>query len=105
MNSDKSLQTMFDTKIGKIESKLEELIDTKLTKQMDDIDTLSVKDKERNYASAITTLERTYSDVFKEFTEFRQILQEARNDESKKEKRSNDFIIYGLTEKGRILLK
>ena len=106
-NSDllKSLQTMFDTKIIQIESKLEELIDNKLDKKMDEINTLSENFKEQAHASVITTLEkRTYSDALQDPKDFRQILQQTRNEERveerEKEKRSKNFIIHGLAEEG-----
>ena len=52
---------MFETKIRQIESKVEELIDDKVAKKKDVINTPNVNDKDRNYATAITTLdERTY---------------------------------------------
>ena len=78
----KSLQTMFDTKFIHIESKLEELIDNKLSKKMDENNTLMENTKERNHASPTTSLEeKSYSDALKDPKDFRQIMHEAINEE------------------------
>ena len=61
----KSLQTMFDTK-------LEELIDNKLSKKMVENNTFRENAKERNHASPTTSLEeKSYSDALKDPKDFR----------------------------------
>ena len=97
---------MFDTKFVHIESKLEELIDNKLSKKMDENSTLMENTKERNHASPTTSLEeKSHSDALKDPKDFRQIMHEAINEERieerEKEKRCNNFIIHGLAEKGK----
>ena len=97
---------MFDTKFVHIESKLEELIDNKLSKKMDENNTLVENTKERNHASPTTSLEeKSYSDALKDPKDFRQIMHEAihegRIEEREKQKRCNNFIIHGLAEKGK----
>ena len=95
----KSLQTMFDTKFVHIKSKLEELIDNKLSKKMDENNILMENTKERNHASPTTSLEeKSYSDALKDPKDFRQIMHEAINEEGieerEKEKRCNNFIQF-----------
>ena len=70
----KSLQTMFDTKFVHIESKLEELIDNKPSKKMDENNIFMENTKERNHSSPTTSLEeKSYSDALKDTKDFRQI--------------------------------
>ena len=83
----KSLQTMFDTKFVQIESKLEELIDNKLSKKMVENNTFRENTKERNHASPTTSLEeKSYLDALKDPKDFRQILHEAINEERVEER-------------------
>ena len=102
----KSLKTLFDKKITQMESKLERLIDTKLDKKIDATNLYNIKEQES--VSATTTQEnKKYSDIIKGPMDFRQIMQEARNEEKveerEKEKRSKNFIIHGLEENGKAI--
>ena len=88
-----------------MESKLERLIDTKLDKKIDATNLYNVNIKEQQSVSATATQEKKiYSDIIKGLMNFRQIMQEARNEEKveerEKEKRSKNFIIHGLDENG-----
>ena len=101
----KSLKTLFDKKITGMESKLERLIGTKLNKKIDATNLYNENIKEQESVSATTTQEnKKYSDIIEGPMDFRQIMQEARNEEKveerEKEKRRKNFIIHGLEENG-----
>ena len=74
---------------------------------MEAITTLNENIKEQSCVTAETIAEgKSFSEVLKgsKVTDFRKIMQEARNDERieerEKERRSKNFIIHGLDEKG-----
>ena len=101
----KSIQTMFDNKINQIESKFESLIDSKLGKRLEGINTFNENNNEQNDVSNVATSKNiTYSNVLQGPKDFRIILQETRNEEKveemEKERRSKIFIIHGFDEKG-----
>ena len=85
-NSDlvKILNSMFDKKITQMESKLEIFIENKLDRKLEVITTLSENIKEQSCVTAETIAEgKSFSEVVKgsKVTDFRKIMQEARNDE------------------------
>ena len=96
----KSLKTLFDKKMTEMESKLERLIDTKLDKKIDATNLYNENIEEHYHTT--TRENKKYSDIIKGPMDFRQIMQEARNEEKveerEKEKRSKNFIIHRLEE-------
>ena len=81
-----------------MESKLERLIDTKLEKKIDATNLYNEVFQQLPHKKI-----KKYSDVIKGLMDFRQIMQEARNEEKveerEKEKRSKNFIIHGFGRK------
>ena len=87
----KSLKTPFDKKITEMESKLERLIDIKLDKKINATNLYNENIEEQESVSATTTQEnKKYSDIIKGPMDFRQIMQEARNEEKVEERKRRD---------------
>ena len=100
----KSFQEILDEKIMHMESKVESLIESKLGEKIEEISAFNENNK-----TTTTSVRKAakYSQISRGTGDFREIIQEARNEEKvqekEQEKRLNNFIIHGLDEKGKTI--